>query len=78
MVISRALSDASRIDGARELAGDPLEIGEDAVALLRPECIDGVFEQSAIVHCHTLDAGIRTRWRPHSPTLASRTKVALT
>jgi hypothetical protein len=51
------------VDGAGELAGDALQIGKHPVASLLPESVDGVFENSAIIHqpCSHLPA--TPRWR---------------
>ena len=38
------------IEGARKPPGDALEVGKDAVALLLAKRVDGILEESAIVH----------------------------
>src|SRR5690606_15789457 len=41
---------AIAIDRTGEAPGDPLEIGEDAIALLRVQGVQGVRENAAIIH----------------------------
>ncbi len=63
----------------RKPAGDPLDVGEDAIALLLPQRIDCVFEDAPIIHarliCPVTGRGDPMAW-PRALTLVNSPRVA--
>ena len=64
MVISRGIVGVVAKDGPGKLPGNALEIGKDAIALLLPQGVDCVFEDTAIVHRQSLSCAGGRAVRP--------------
>jgi hypothetical protein len=62
-------------DGAREGAGDALEIGEDAVAALRVDLVDCFPEKPLIVHAGILAGTVLYGLRFFTSTAAASVKM---